>query len=61
MTRLREESIYIGLDDFGTGYSSLTNLRDFAVSFVKIDSSFTSGIPNDRESTDNNDKRKDSR
>ena len=43
--------VFIGLDDFGTGYSSLTNLRDFAVSFVKIDSSFTSGIPHDHEST----------
>ena len=51
LTRLREEGVYIGLDDFGTGYSSLTNLRDFAVSFVKIDSSFTCGIPNDHEST----------
>jgi diguanylate cyclase (GGDEF)-like protein/PAS domain S-box-containing protein len=51
LTRLREEGLLIGLDDFGTGYSSLTNLRDFAVSFVKIDSSFTSGIPHDHEST----------
>jgi diguanylate cyclase (GGDEF)-like protein/PAS domain S-box-containing protein len=51
LTRLREEGVYIGLDDFGTGYSSLTNLRDFAVSFVKIDSSFTTGIPHDHESS----------
>ena len=50
LTRLRECGVAIGLDEFGTGYSSLTNLRDFAVSFVKIDRSFTSGLRVTRES-----------
>ena len=35
------------LDDFGTGVSPLSYLRDLPVAGVKLDMSFTSGIPED--------------
>ncbi len=44
---LRSAGIEIGIDDFGTGYASLRYLASLPVSFVKIDRSFTSGLPHD--------------
>ena len=44
---LRSAGIEIGIDDFGTGYASLCYLASLPVSFVKIDRSFTSGLPHD--------------
>lgn len=43
LERLRDAGVRVGLDDFGTGFSSLTYLRDFPVSFVKVDKSFVRG------------------
>ncbi|WLD58400.1 EAL domain-containing protein [Salinispirillum sp. LH 10-3-1] len=41
--------VTISLDDFGTGYSSLTHIRQFPISTIKIDRSFTQRVSLDHE------------
>ncbi|HEU0277807.1 MAG TPA: EAL domain-containing protein [Rhodanobacteraceae bacterium] len=45
MRALHALGIGVAIDDFGTGYASMAYLKLPAVSFLKIDGSFVSGLP----------------
>ncbi len=47
LTTLHDEGVQISIDDFGTGYASLRYLAQLPVSSVKVDQSFTAGLPDD--------------
>jgi EAL domain-containing protein (putative c-di-GMP-specific phosphodiesterase class I) len=47
---LSAAGIKIDFDDFGTGYASLTHLKEYPVDRIKLDRSFISQLPHDRES-----------
>jgi EAL domain-containing protein (putative c-di-GMP-specific phosphodiesterase class I) len=48
---LRGRGVGISIDDFGTGYASLRYLAELPVTEVKVDQSFTRGLPHDPTST----------
>ncbi len=47
LRRLHEDGIGIAIDDFGTGYAGLRYLATLPVTSIKVDRSFTAGLPHD--------------
>ena len=49
LNSLKELGVRLSIDDFGTGYSSLSRLKHMPIDKLKIDQSFVSGIPFDKD------------
>jgi diguanylate cyclase (GGDEF)-like protein/PAS domain S-box-containing protein len=47
--RLKDLGVNIAVDDFGAGYSSLSSLKKLPIDRLKIDSSFISKLPDNKE------------
>ncbi|WP_423142077.1 putative bifunctional diguanylate cyclase/phosphodiesterase [Parablastomonas sp. CN1-191] len=50
ITSLKNQGVKISLDDFGTGYSSLAQLRTLPFDRIKIDRSFVTSLPENKDS-----------
>lgn len=49
LNEIKDLGVLISLDDFGTGYSSLSYLKKFPINELKIDKSFLTDVPKNKE------------
>jgi predicted signal transduction protein with EAL and GGDEF domain len=47
LTQLHASGVGIAINDFGTGYANLHHLATLPVDAIKVDASFTAGLPHD--------------
>ena len=48
LEKLRQRGVRVAIDDFGTAYATLQNLTTLPVDVLKVDTSFTAGLPHMR-------------
>jgi diguanylate cyclase (GGDEF)-like protein/PAS domain S-box-containing protein len=51
LEKLRQRGVRVAIDDFGTAYATLQNLTVLPVDVLKVDSSFTAGLPQQKTHT----------
>ena len=51
LEKLRQQGVRVAIDDFGTAYATLANLTRLPVDVLKVDTSFTAGLPHQRTHT----------
>ncbi len=51
LERLRQQGVRVAIDDFGTAYATLRNLTILPVDVLKVDATFTAGLPHQRTHT----------
>jgi EAL domain-containing protein (putative c-di-GMP-specific phosphodiesterase class I) len=51
LEKLRHDGVRVAIDDFGTAYATLQNLTILPVDVLKVDTSFTAGLPHRRTHT----------
>ena len=51
LEKLRQRGVRVAIDDFGTAYATLRNLTILPVDVLKVDASFTAGLPDQRTHT----------